>query len=885
MKRTEAAEGVASAAAPYCSVILLACLCSALRSRGHSLHKKRMIRYLLPPLFLLFNLIHGPAASACSGAVTVCSDGKSGSFGLVRKGKPAAVYVDAGADTAVRRAAHSFGADLAKVAGRQGAVITDPRSGGSEVVIIGVLGQSPLVDDLAARAKVETAGLQGQWEAYRQVVVERPFAGVDRALLVLGSDRRGAVFGTYDLSRKLGMSPWHWWADVPVEQRSDVFLTPGSRYDQPKVKYRGFFINDEEPAFGNWAREKFGGINSKLYEKVFELNLRLKGNYLWPAMWGKAFNDDDPRNMVLADEMGVIMGTSHHEPMMRAQDEWHRNKEGGVTGGRWDYTQNAQNLRTFWRGGIERMASKPGPDHYESLVTVGMRGDGDEPMTEGTATRLLESIVADQRRIIEEVTGTPAAETPQVWALYKEVQDYFDKGMKVPEDVLLLFADDNWGQIRRLPTADRHRKGGHGVYYHFDYVGGPRNYKWLNTNQIGKVWQQMNLAYESGADDLWIVNVGDIKPMEFPLTFFMDMAWNPEAMTLEALAAYPQDWAAATFGKAHAREIATLLTRYSQIAARRKPELLSAGDFGGEGSEFNQLAAELEQMERKASELKGQLTAAQQDAFFQLVEHPISALSNLYRLYRNVARNHALAAAGDPAANLYADRAEAAFRRDKEIAARYHALAGGKWNHMMAQTHIGYTGWQQPEADVMPEVKRTAAGTVPLKPLPKNAVASHEIVIEAHQFKNSVSGSGHAWRVIPHLGRSRGAVTAFPQGQPATSPKDEVRIEFEVLLQQEVEAGIELHMIPTLDVRGAGGLRVGLSVDDGPVEVLRFNLIPDAPDWNWAVTDNIHVLQGPRRRLSAGTHRIKIWRIDSNVVLDRIVVRTGGAGSAVAEQG
>jgi hypothetical protein len=294
---------------------------------------------------------------------------------------------------------------------------------------------------------------------------------VPRALVIAGSDRRGAVFGIYDLSGKIGVSPWHWFADVPVARQADVYLTSGSHRDQPKVRYRGFFINDEAPALTTWAAKQFGGANSKMYTHVFELLLRMKGNYLWPAMWQpRAFNDDDPQNMILADAMGVVMGTSHHEPMTRAHAEWHRNKEQGVTGGKWNYSSNGENLRKFWRGGIERMMSKSDGRSYESVVTLGMRGDGDEAMSETTATQLLESIVAAQRDIIRDVTGKPAEQTPQVWALYKEVQDYYDHGMKVPDDVTLLFADDNWGQVRRLPTGDLERKGGYGVYYHFDYV-------------------------------------------------------------------------------------------------------------------------------------------------------------------------------------------------------------------------------------------------------------------------------------------------------------------------------------------------------------------------------------------------------------------------------
>lgn len=840
-----------------------------------------------------FALLSGTSAFACSGAVSVCERAQPGSIAVVHSGQPVAIYVDAGADPAVRRVAASFAADLQRIGGKPAPVVNALDAVRGDVVIIGVPGQSPAIDGLVKAGKLRADDLKGRWEAFRQIVVENPAPGIRRALVIAGSDRRGAVFGTYDLSEKLGISPWYWWADVPVKRRADLYVTAGQRIDQPKVRYRGLFINDEDPAFKTWAERKFGGVNSRVYEHVFELNLRLKANYIWPAMWGKAFGADDPRNIPLADEMGVIMGTSHHEPMMRAQAEWHRNKDQGVTGGAWDYTRNGENLRKFWRGGIERMAPKGRARPYDSLVTLGMRGDGDEPMTEGTATQLLETIVADQRKIIAEVTGKPAAETPQMWALYKEVQDYYDQGMKVPDDVLLLFADDNWGQIRRLPVKDRDRKGGYGVYYHFDYVGGPRNYKWLNNTQIEKVWQQMDLANRSGADDLWIVNVGDIKPMEFPLSFFLDMAWNPDAMTLEALRDYPRRWAEKTFGAGDAAEVGALITRYSQLAARRKPELINADSFplgrsdgvALDGGEFGRIVAEWDQLERSVLAVKRRLRADQLDAYFQVLEHPATAMANLYRLYYAVAWNRRLAAENDPRANGFADLAEAAYRRDAEISDAYHKLGGGKWDGMMLQVHIGYTNWQQPDKQTMPEVRRVAGGTTPASvvtlpgsaPLPR---AETYVSIDADSFTRTVSGKGLTWRTIPHLGRTSGAIVALPQGQPRTTLADNVRVEYDIQTARAGDAELTLYMVPTLDVRGEGGVQIAVSIDDRPAQTLRFDLVPHTRAWDMAVSDNAIKLKAKFPALAAGKHSIKVWRIDGNAVLQKLVLATGPVPAA-----
>ena len=853
-----------------------------------------MIRSIYGHLAMACALLVPGILPACETPASVCNHNQIGSFALIQSGRPAPIYVDASADSAVLRVADNFANDLARVAGKTSRRVTDIASATGNLIIIGVPGQSAEIDDLIRRGKLDVSDINGKWEAFRRVVIERPFPRVSRALVIVGTDRRGAVFGTFDVSEQIGVSPWYWFADVPVQQRNNVYITAGYYEDAPKVKYRGFFINDEDPAFKTWAVQHFGGINARMYEHVFELLLRMKANYLWPAMWApKAFNDDDPQNMIVADAMGIVMGTSHHEPMTRAQDEWHRNTDKGITGGSWDYATNAAKLHAFWRGGIERMISKGGGKSYDSLVTIGMRGDGDEAMAEGTATQLLESVVADQRSIIADVTGKPADQTPQVWALYKEVQDYYDHGMKVPDDVTLLFADDNWGQIRRLPVANTERKGGYGVYYHFDYVGAPRNYKWLNTVQIEKTWQQMDLAYARGARTVWIVNVGDIKPLEFPISFFFKQAWNPEAMTPGALQRYPDDWARATFGERHSSAIADLVTRYSKLAARRKPESIDVhsfqlGNVKGtvlNGGEFGLIVDEWKSLARDMLEVKAALPTVQRSAFLQLVEHPIAAMTNLYELYYDVAWNQRLAATNDARANYFAELAEQAFRRDKELSKAYHEHSDGKWDGMMLQTHIGYSYWQQPDKDVMPDVKRVAVKGV-TQPIEfassTEATESGVVAIEAPQFNRSINGAGLTWQVIPNLGRTLGSVIALPQGRAATTQKNAVHLEYDVTIKQGGDLSVQLYLAPTLDTTGRGSLRIGVSVDEGAMQTLVDKLLPapnattlqEQQDWNNAVTDNGRLLKTIFPDIGAGTHVIKVWRLDDNVILQKIVAST-----------
>ncbi len=622
------------------------------------------------------------------------------SFTLSESGKSAQLFVSLHDYPGVIRVVQDLQKDINNVTNAKSDILTDEVPASKEIVLIGTLGKNSLIDKLIEDKKLDVQDIEGKWETFLIQVIENPFPNVERALVIAGSDKRGTIFGVYDLSEKIGVSPWYWWADVPVKKKPDIYILPGRfTMGEPKVKYRGIFINDEAPALSGWSVEKFGTdkFNHKLYEHVFELILRLKGNFLWPAMWGRAFYDDDSLNPKLADEYGVIISTSHHEPMMRAHVEWQR-----YGSGPWNYEKNEEALKDFWRKGIERM------NGYESIITLAMRGDGDEPMSEDANVSLLQRIVKDQREIINEVTDKDVENVPQVWALYKEVQDYYDKGMRVPDDITLLLCDDNWGNIRKLPKLNEApRKGGYGIYYHYDYVGGPRNYKWLNTNQIERVWEQMHLAYEYKATEIWIVNVGDIKPMEFPIEFFLDYAWNPEKIPAESLPDYTKRWAEEQFGSEYAEEIAYIIDRYTKFNSRQKPELLSPSTYSLINyKEAETIVAEYIRLSRQAKHIYSFLPDEYKDAFYQLILHPVEACSNLNELYVTVGKNYLYAEQERAATNLLAEKVKELFNKDAEITNYYNKiLAGGKWNHMMDQTHIGYTYWQQPDLNIMPEVE------------------------------------------------------------------------------------------------------------------------------------------------------------------------------------
>ncbi len=677
----------------------------------------------------------------------VTSTATAGAAAIEAGGKVAPIVVDTGDWPGVGLAVGSLAGDLKAVSGVAPGVLHElPRHGagdGVDLILVGTIGRSALIDRLIKDGKLDVSGVRGQWEASVTQVVERPMPGVRRALVIAGADKRGTIFGVYGLSEEMGVSPWSWWADVPVRHKDALYAEAG-RYVEasPEVKYRGIFLNDEAPALSGWTAEKFGGFNSKFYVHVFELLLRLRANFLWPAMWGSAFNEDDPLNPKLADEYGIVMSTSHHEPMMRAQQEWKRHGTGP-----WDYTQNEQELDNFWREGVRRNKN------YENIYTLGMRGDGDMPMSASANTALLERIVGDQRKILAEEVSPDLTKVPQVWALYKEVQEYYEKGMRVPDDVTLLWCDDNWGNIRRLPTEqERKRAGGAGIYYHFDYVGDPRNYKWLNTNPIQKVWEQMHLAVQYGADRIWIVNVGDLKPMEFPIEFFLTMAREPELWGKDKLDAYTEAWATREFGPEHAAEIAQVMNEYTKYNGRRKPELLSADTYSQVNfDEADRVEAAYRDTVARAEKISAELPEDERAAFFELVLYPAKASSIVQNMYIEAGRNALYAREGRASANAAADKVKQLFAEDARMTAKYNGLLHGKWDHMMDQTHLGYFFWQEPPLNAMPKLTQVQPAEQPVMRmavsgddrmgLPKMSMTIEEYSRQRH-FVDLFSSSG-----------------------------------------------------------------------------------------------------------------------------------------------
>jgi hypothetical protein len=667
-------------------------------------------------LLLLASLLVPAELFALGQERYVETNASAGSFPLVQGKIAATIFIGSGDFPGVIRAARDLKTDIERVTGIAAKFTTEEESLRKNVVLIGSIGRSSLIDRLIREKKIDATAITGQWESFLIQVVPQPWPGVDSALVICGSDQRGTIYGIYDLSEQIGVSPWHYWGDVLPQHHKKLFVKAG-KYTQgpPSVKYRGIFINDEAPALSGWIQEKFGSApgwskaanyGPGFYTNVFELMLRLRANYLWPAMWNNAFNEDDTNNPALANKYGIVMGTSHQEPMMRAQKEWDRRHQ--KTLGSWNYAKYPDVVENFWREGVRRNRD------YENIITLGLRGANDTPMAEGgpeANQALLEKIVNVQRKMIAEEVGSNLAQVPQVWCLYKEVVDYYNAGMRVPDDVTLLWAEDNWGNVRRLPTADeRHRSGGSGVYYHFDYHGGPRNYQWINANPIPKIWDQMSLAKQYGADRIWIVNVGHFnKSSEFPLEFFMSLAWDTARWTNENLDEFTELWAAREFGNKHAKEIAELITTYTKFNGRRKPELLDADTYSLLNyREFETVVADYAALAARAQIISDELVPNQCDAFYGFVLYPIKACAQLNAMYLAAAKNQLYAQQGRSSANDFAAQTRSLFASQTNLANHFNRIyAGGKWNHFMDQPYIGYTNWSNPKKNNLDPIKLT----------------------------------------------------------------------------------------------------------------------------------------------------------------------------------
>ena len=790
-------------------------------------------------------------------------------FSIAKAGKAAQIVVDENDWKGVIRAARNLGDDVRKVTGTASEMVTHTVTG-QPTIIAGTIGKSTIINRLVKQKKIDVKKVRGQWESYLIDVV-------DGNLVIAGSDKRGTIYGIYEISQRIGVSPWYWMADAPVKHQDEVYYDGGQLIQpSPKVKYRGIFINDEWPSFGTWCQKHFDGVNAKAYEHIFELLLRLKANYFWPAMWATAFNEDDPESPRLADEMGIVMGTSHHEPMMRSHQEYlHRKDQVGP----WDYATNKERVDQFFREGMERNKA------YDNIVTIGMRGDGDVAMGKGDDTenmKTLKNVIEGQRKIIKDIYGRPDA-VPQLWAIFTEVQRYYDAGFTVPDDVTLLLCDNNWGYIRRKGRDfERKRKGGLGLYYHIDMNGGPWNDRWVNTTTLPKLREQLHLAYASGIDRIWIINVGDLKPKEIPIDFIMHYAWNPDAIQPGDEQSWLEGFTGSIFGEEYAQETADIIAKYSKYNLWRKPEAQVPGLFNYE--EMLHLNNLWQSLVLRCETLKEQIPVDKQDAFYQLVYYPAVASAGVAQIY-----NAATIGDSITICDLMA--------KDQRLTDYYNkVMANGKWDGMMLDNHIGYTKWSIPDKNYHPmtlgyKVNHDLSASRNTK----------EYSIPAWQYKEKSDG----WIFLPDLGRSKGCMGAQDVMTEWKADGNGPSLEYDIELENE--GGVAIGILPTQDILPARGLRLGVQIDNQPMQVIdaRRGLVDTFSEYtpqNLAVSkvlkplpprsrlalsgfingrqlprrdevfDNLRWLEAKFNGIHPGKHVMKLIMIDPEIVVEQIVV-------------
>ena len=647
---------------------------------------------------------------------------------LASQGVAQQMYLDANGEDydGLRRVAACFQEDVGLVSDAALELVTDAGEIQGTPVIAGSIGNNQLIDAMIENGKLDVEDIKGKWECYKIALVRNPAGGVEEALVIVGSDKRGAIYGIFHISELMGVSPWVYWADVTPEKKDTISFQSGDlsfTSKEPSVKYRGIFLNDEEPALGSWAnnffKEKKGGkFNEYFYEHVFQLILRLKGNYLWPAMWSSSFSTDGVEmptaSAELADEYGIVMGTSHHEPMMRAHQEWSKGKS-NYGSGEWNYSTNKEGLQKFFCEGAERNGK------YENVVTVGMRGDGDAPMLpEGSSVaeniELLKEIITDQKKILKD---NGLEDNAKVLALYKEVEDYWYGDENTPglrewkelEDTIVLLSEDNYGNVRTLPTKDtKDRAGGWGMYYHVDYNGAPTSYQWIQTLQLQKLWEQMSMAYDYGVDDIWILNVGDLKPMESAISYFLDLAWDYErwgSSNINSTEQYIRQWLDEQFGKdtdeQGIQDLTTIFEEYLKLNTIRRPENVTSSTYSLDNyNEAMNMLSRVDKLINLAEEYKQKLPESLQAAYYQLIYYPAVAAANVNRIQIYSGLNQAYAKQKLSSANMYASMLEEAISFDQELEQTYDKEmpggVGNKWDGMMYQAknaaHIGYPEWR-----------------------------------------------------------------------------------------------------------------------------------------------------------------------------------------------
>ena len=652
-------------------------------------------------LILMLSALVAVSAGPAQVAVHEKSPETKYAFTLASPRQTAAILYDASDAAVVKRAAELFAADVEAVTGRRPQVTSATGETGP-AVIVGTVGGSALIRRLSEAGKIDTAPLEGAWERYLIQTVANPLPGIRKALVIAGSDRRGAAYGLFTLSELIGVSPWYWWADVPVKKHAALHVDAPPTYSQtPSVRYRGIFLNDEDWGLTPWASQTFeperGNIGPRTYAKVCELLLRLKANYLAPAMHpvSTSFNQI-PENKLVADTFAIVMGSTHCEPLLlNTASEWDTK-----TMGPWNYDKNKE--------GINRVLTQRVRENspYENVYTLALRGLHDGAMSTTLPmhekVRMLQQALLDQRRILAENIDRPVETVPQAFTPYKEVLEIYSNGLELPDDITIVWPDDNYGYMKRLSgVREQRRTGRSGVYYHVSYLGVPHSYLWFSTTPPSLMYEELRKAYDTTADRLWLVNCGDLKGSEMQVSLFLDMAWDIGRFTADNVVSYPARWLAGIFGEAYYDRLEAMTREHLRLAFPRKPEYMGWGyhwnrfdhnceqltDTDFSFTNYDEAQRRLEayrQLGARAEALLHEIGDEARPAFYQLVYYPLRGAELMNRMTLGGQRNRWYARQGRAATNAVRDEVQRCYDSLQVITRGYNSLLGGKWNHMMS---------------------------------------------------------------------------------------------------------------------------------------------------------------------------------------------------------
>jgi len=786
----------------------------------------------------------------------------------------AGICIDKNEIPVVQTAGDLFIKDVRQITGKELKKSTDiTKTPDNSFILAGTIGTNPLFEDICKRAEIDIKLLKETDEAF---IIKHCYIPVlkQKVLLIAGSTPRGTAYGILEISREVGVSPWHWWADVNPETRNEIILPEGFYSQQkPSIKYRGIFLNDEDWGLEPWAANTFEPeartIGPRTYEKIFEVLLRLRANTIWPAMHKctKAFFSVEG-NKEMAHKYGILIGTSHCEPILRNNEgEWEDTKYGS-----YNFLTNKEIIVDYW----EERAKEAAP--YENIYTIGMRGVHDGKM-QGAKTideqrQVLEKVFAEQRKIIDQNAGKIHQSVPQVFIPYKEVLDVYDKGLVVPEDVTLIWTDDNYGYIRRLSDEkEQKRSGGAGVYYHISYWGRPHDYLWLSTTSPGLIWHEMNKAYTYNAREMWIVNVGDLKMMEYNTELFLDMAWNINAIGKDDIDLHLKKWAEREFGNTLAIEIAGVMEEYYRLAFLRRPEMMGWSrvepSTETKDSEFNPLLNGDETERRiqsykiiadKAVEIGERIPVFRKDAYFQLVQYQVvcAYLMNCKFLYAQKAR---VVEHDNPAkAEEYKQKSIDAYNRIKEYSRYFNTgMAGGKWNRMMDDSPRNLAAFKAPDF--------TKETTTEYSPKAEN---TEIIAVRLDKYIHNKKGVRSEWQEVKGMGHNGRIMMVSPfKFEPDTCLQNNPSLTYEFQITGKGVFTLDIGLLPMHPVSKGGDMRIAVSIDGEKPQIKSFRTKGRSENWKANVERNMAIVK-IKKELKPGKHTLTIYPIDPGVVLDQI---------------